>query len=80
MLNLKLKAFRVNEGLSVYDMAERLKVSKSTISRWEREENKIPHKMFERYCQICHIDEETKQILSQNNVKKTGGKHNETRL
>lgn len=70
MLNLKLKAFRVNEGLSVYDMADKLKVSKSTISRWEREENRIPHEMFERYCEICHIDEETKKMLCQDNVKR----------
>ena len=64
-MELKLKALRVNAGLSLYDMAEILHVGKSTVSRWERDELMIPETAFYKYCEVCKVDEETKSQIQQ---------------
>lgn len=68
-MEIKLKAYRVNRGLSIYEMAHLLNVSKSTVSRWEREEGKISREKFEQYCTICKIDDEAKEYLRKNYSK-----------
>lgn len=62
-MQIKLKAFRINAGLSLKEMAEKLNVCKSTISKWERDELKIPLESFDAYCRECHVDEPTKLEL-----------------
>lgn len=62
-MDLKLKVFRVNAGLSIAEMAKLLKVGKSSVSRWERGEQPIPKRHFLRYCEICKIDHQMIQSL-----------------
>lgn len=35
MMQIRLKALRINEDLSLEEMARKLHVGKSTLSRWE---------------------------------------------
>ena len=47
MMQIRLKALRINEDLSLVEMARKLHVGKSTLSRWERGEMRIPVTAFE---------------------------------
>lgn len=51
-----MKAARVNANLSLDDMASIMKISKSTINRWERGKTPIPQLKFTEFCKICNIE------------------------
>ena len=53
MLKLSLKAARTNANLSQSDVAKVLGVSKSTVSRWERGNVKIPDDCLQKICIMC---------------------------
>lgn len=70
-MQIRLKALRVNEGLSLEEMAQKLHVGKSTLSRWERGEMRIPVAAFEEYCSICHADQDTiKKVRNNTKLRK----------
>lgn len=58
MEQILLKAARVNAGYSQKQAAELLLTSKSTISRWETGETKIPEKMIEPIKLLYHLKDE----------------------
>lgn len=57
-MKLSLKAVRVNAGYSQDDMAKKLNVSTSTISRWEKGVTPIPKKHLANLCNIYNIKPE----------------------
>lgn len=65
-MEIRLKALRANEGLSLEEMAKKLHVGKSTLSRWERGEMCIPVAAFNEYCSICNADQETIEKIKKN--------------
>jgi len=50
-----LRVGRVRSNLSQKELAERLGVSKSTVSRWERDSKKIPILKLSQWASICDV-------------------------
>lgn len=53
---ISAKAARVNAGLSQTQVAERLKVSKSTVSRWETGGLPVNKEIRRKLCELYSLD------------------------
>ena len=53
----RIKELRTSEGLSMQAFAERLNLSKGTISLWESGERNIPNKMTKVICKEFGVNE-----------------------
>ena len=53
---ISAKAARVNAGLSQTQVAERLHVSKSTVSRWETGDLPVNEKVRQKLCELYRLD------------------------
>lgn len=55
-MKISLRAARVNAGFSQDELARKIGVSKSTISRWEVGRLKIPKEKLDEICEICSLN------------------------
>lgn len=58
-----LKRIRISIGLRQQDVANKVGVTRSTISRWERGENAIPEKYLSRFNKTFGVDITIKQKI-----------------
>lgn len=55
-LGLELKKMRLDRGYSQQEIADRLRVGRSTIAGWERGAREIGLSYFFKFCDICNAD------------------------
>ncbi|MCC2254590.1 helix-turn-helix transcriptional regulator [Ruminococcus sp. CLA-AA-H200] len=58
-----MKAARVNAGYTLSNVAQRLGVSKSTVSRWEHGETRLRDPVKQELCSLYGIEPENIQII-----------------
>ena len=57
VLNLrKVKAHRINRGLSISELARRLQVSNNALADWEKGRNVMPLDVFQKLCNLYELD------------------------
>ena len=57
-MKITLKAARINANLKQEQVAIKLGVTESTVSRWENGKTKVPKKYIDNLCKICNIDKD----------------------
>ena len=67
-MTISLRAYRVNKGLTIEQVAKQLEVSQNTIRNWERGERKPKKVYVEALAKLYGVD--TKQIFLQKNYQK----------
>ena len=65
---ISLKAARINADISQQQMAKKLGVSPSTISRWETGQLPVPDDIVNKYCVICNINKEDIKLTKKEEV------------
>lgn len=68
-MNTKLKEIRENEYLSQRELANILKISKSTYARWETQEQTIPLTRLNEFCNYFNVSMDYAMGLSKTNEK-----------
>lgn len=57
VLNLrKVKAHRVNRGLTISELARRIQVPISSLSAWEKGKTMVPLEIFQKLCTLYELD------------------------
>lgn len=62
-MKLSLRAARVNARFSQSDLAEKIGVSKSTISRWETGVLPVPEDFLTQICDLCGVKKDDLILL-----------------
>lgn len=62
-MRLSLRAARVNARFSQSGLAEKIGVSKSTISRWETGVLPIPENFLSQICDLCGVKKDDLVLL-----------------
>lgn len=57
-MKITLKAARINANLKQEQVAIKLGVTESTVSRWENGKTKVPKKYIDNLCKIYNIDKD----------------------
>lgn len=50
-----LKTARIRAGLTEEKMAEKLGISRATLSNYECGKTRVPHTVIEGYCEYCNV-------------------------
>lgn len=63
---ISLKATRVNAGLTLAVLADKMNTTPKTISNWENGKTAIPMQKFTEFCEICNMPQDNVIVPSVN--------------
>ena len=55
MQKISLRAYRVNAGLTIKEVADKIKVSEASIRRWEKDKDRLRGASIDDILKLCDL-------------------------